>query len=292
VDYHLLAYVAAIVATGAALFRLARGAGTSTWWLILGVAQVAVIGAIVRGLLPDRSPVAGGPTTAQFDGYVSSDACASCHPGQYSSWHRSYHRTMTRQAQAATILAPWEGNSLRWRGRTYELFKKGNRFWTRLPDPSLAAAAGRNGQSAADVPSVEREVLMVTGSHHYQAYWVAGARGNELYQFPFVYHFESARFIPRHDAFLQPEDAPEHHARWNSNCIMCHSVAGQPRHDPTRDVFETRVAELGIACEACHGPGAQHVAHHKNPVARYRQRMRDQPDPTIVNPARFRAPRP
>ena len=35
-------------------------------------------------------------TVRSQHGYVSSNACLSCHPDQYSSWHRSYHRTMTQ----------------------------------------------------------------------------------------------------------------------------------------------------------------------------------------------------
>ncbi len=51
--------------------------------------------------------------------------------------------------------------------------------------------------------------------------------------------------------------------------------------------MNTRVAETGIACEACHGPAAAHVAAHANPVRRYLTRLRGQGDPTIVNPARL-----
>ena len=39
---------------------------------------------------------------------------------------------------------------------------------------------------------------------------------------------------------------------WDVSCIRCHSTAGQPltRTQP----IQTRVAEMGIACEQCHGP--------------------------------------
>src|SRR5690606_12057776 len=145
----------------------------------------------------------------------------------------------------------------------------------------------QGGRDWTNAPSVERRIEMTTGSHHYQAFWVLGQRGNELWQFPFVYHFESQRFIPRDDAFLQPPDAKPHRARWNSNCIQCHAVMGQPAHDEASDRFESSVVELGIACEACHGPGRQHAERHKNPVTRYRQRASEAADPTIVNPARL-----
>jgi hypothetical protein len=34
---------------------------------------------------------------------VTSNACRACHPGNYASWHTSFHRTMTQVATAATL---------------------------------------------------------------------------------------------------------------------------------------------------------------------------------------------
>src|SRR5437867_4685634 len=35
--------------------------------------------------------------------YVSSAACRACHPQQYASWHRSFHRTMTQVASPESV---------------------------------------------------------------------------------------------------------------------------------------------------------------------------------------------
>src|SRR5690606_5440952 len=66
-------------------------------------------------------------------------------------------------------------------------------------------------------------------------------------------------------------------------------VAGRPQHDPETDRFQTRVVELGIACEACHGPAAEHVRVHQNPVSRYLARWSESADSSIVNPERLEA---
>src|SRR5690606_18795058 len=125
--------------------------------------------------------------------YATSSLCQSCHPGEYATWHRSFHRTMTSVASPENVRAPWDGVHLTWRGRSYELFRKGDEFWARLPDPDLTAQLLQGGRDWTNAPSVERRIEMTTGSHHYQAFWVLGQRGNELWQFPFVYHFESQR---------------------------------------------------------------------------------------------------
>src|SRR4051794_9066065 len=36
------------------------------------------------------------PAESRPGGYVRSETCRSCHPDQYTSWHRSFHRTMTQ----------------------------------------------------------------------------------------------------------------------------------------------------------------------------------------------------
>ena len=244
----------------------------------------------VGGALAPRTPPLPEPIRlAARAGYASSRACQSCHPAQYETFHDSFHRSMTEAAGPASVRAPWRG-MLSWRDRQCELFRRGDEYWVRLPDPDRAAALARAGQSLDAVADVERRVVMTTGSHHYQAYWLQGARGNELWQLPFVYHFESERFIPRHDAFLQPEDDPPYFARWNSSCIQCHSVAGEPRHDLASDRFESRAVELGVACESCHGPGAEHVRREQSPWLRERQRGGDAAS-AIVNPARLGAER-
>src|SRR5438105_4863429 len=37
------------------------------------------------------------PIKRPVGGYVSSDQCKACHPREYSTWHSSFHRTMTQR---------------------------------------------------------------------------------------------------------------------------------------------------------------------------------------------------
>ncbi len=220
-----------------------------------------------------------GPGTAI--GYVTSAACLGCHPGEHASFSRTFHRTMTQVASPTTVRAPLDGRALDLDGRTVRLERRNeDEVWATLPDPDAVI----EGKRASDVT---RRVVLTTGSHREQAFWVAGKRRGDLRLVPFVWLVKDEAFVPRREAFIIPPDAPMPPVRWASSCIACHAVAGEPRHDLERDAFDTRVAELGVSCEACHGPGAAHVERHRDPVERYVQHASKEADPTIVHPGRL-----
>src|SRR5262249_41136750 len=111
------------------------------------------------------------PRTVADGGYVSSDACRACHPAQYATWHETSHRTMTQPASRDAILASFDDVQLTANGQAYRLRRTGDDFWVDV------------GGSQTD----RRQVVMVTGSHHQQRYWLRGAGGNSLPPFPFAH---------------------------------------------------------------------------------------------------------
>jgi hypothetical protein len=237
-----------------------------------------------------QKPAPPRPVQSGSEAFATSNTCRSCHPAEYASWHDSYHRRMTQTAELTAVASPElrQGGRLRVEttGRTVELFARQAQLWARLPDPEVTSAAVGEAYEASfqTAPIRDVPVQLLTGSHQHQAFWVAGARRGELRSLPVVYQIRERRLIARRDAFLNPPNAPEHAVRWNSNCVQCHAVAGQPAHDEASDAFATSAAELGIACEACHGAGAAHVRAMQNPLTRYAAHAGAQTELAIVNP--------
>ncbi len=210
------------------------------------------------------------PQSSSRGGYVTSDSCRACHPSQYASWHRSYHRTMTQKASATAVRAPFAGETLLAAdGGSYHLRRKDDELWVDI------AGIGA------------KRIGMMTGSHHMQAYWLPGDRGNEQIEFPFTYLFDDQRWVPRRDVFLVGDEYSKNAAVWNRICIECHVTSGRPGFDSRLEEPKSEVAELGIACEACHGPAAHHVAENRRPWRRWALHRSGAADPTIVNPARL-----
>ena len=105
---------------------------------------------------------------------------------------------------------------------------------------------------------------MTTGSHRHQTYWMQNPNGT-LIQFPWVYHIDTKRWVFRIDSFLRPPRDKVTYNIWNLHCIGCHATGGQPRVDPNMHTMHS-TGELGISCEACHGPGREHAAFHRKDV--------------------------
>src|SRR5437762_2293115 len=226
-------------------------------------------------------------------GYASSDACKSCHPSEYASWHSSYHRTMTQVASPEAVVADFAGVQVdEVPGRPMELERRGNQFWATLDDPDW------NGSSEPRA-RIERQVVMTTGSHHQQVYWYATGRGRLLGQLPAEYLIAEGRWIPRSAALMRPPARPfSETGSWNSTCIACHATEGKPRFDlqtgsrlPETQVVDTRATEFGIACEACHGPSDEHIRLNRNPWRRYTLYLTSAHDASVVQPERLRPQR-
>lgn len=240
------------------------------------------------------------PDQHRQEEYVGSGACRACHPSEYETWKASYHRSMTRRPRELDWNgrdAPLLPHDLSLFGRDFRLVSEQSRIFVTGPDLHQVAESLRRGAAhALDPPQfarrayaeaslARREVVLVTGSHHYLAFWVEGGDDQELRQLPFVYLLSEKHWAPRDEAFLQPPDALPHLARWNANCIQCHSVAGRPGQSEGHDEsgrfwerYETDAAELGIACEACHGPGGRHSARFRDPIRRFTAQTRPPPD--------------
>lgn len=211
------------------------------------------------------------------DPYASSDSCLECHEQQYNSWHASWHRTMTQVASPTTVLGNFDNVQTQAYGKDIHLSNEDDQLWVTMHDPDQ--------QATNDATIIRRPIVMTTGSHHMQVYWYATGKDRRVAQLPIVWLNETSTWVPIHSIFLRPTQhlAGKSEGRWNNTCIKCHATQGRPRILPTgAPPVDTHVAEFGIACEACHGPAAEHVALHRSPKT-----LALSPSANIVNPAKL-----
>ncbi len=196
---------------------------------------------------------------------------------------------MTQVAAPASVRASFEGVTVAdVHGAPMQLTRRDGRYMAAFDDPDW------DGQGTA--PRIEREVVMVTGSHHQQIYWYATGRDRLLGQLPGAYLLAEQRWIPRRMAVLHPPGDPvfSETGHWNGVCIDCHSTHGKAQTSAALGTVATEslraastAVELGIACESCHGPAEAHVEANRNPLRRYGLRRTGAGDPSIVLPTRL-----
>ncbi|MFM7102481.1 MAG: cytochrome c3 family protein [Verrucomicrobiota bacterium] len=193
---------------------------------------------------------------------------------------------MTQKMTPENVLGRFDGSEVSAGGYRYRVFQEAGGYWAEGPDPDqlMYWVQGKKQPPPANLPRLKLPVVMATGSHHYQTYWVPSPRHPGVLQtLPLVYLREGARWVPRSEAFLHAPNDPERFVtQWNHHCILCHSTGGNPGLDTASGALKTQVAELGIACESCHGPGRDHVALRRSLPAG----ARPERDP-VVNPARL-----
>ena len=281
-----------------AVVRRVRVAGRfvtgSVLVLWLGFALTIVLTTLVyRKTVTTVQPARNRPIEVKSDGYVGSDTCRSCHPHQHATWHASYHRTMTQVATPETVIPSVNDIAVKIDGLNYRLKIHNDKILAEMEFPVA-------GESST-VRQIDRPIVMTTGSHHMQIFWfpVDQHRQRMLGMFPVVYLTEQNRWIPRRAAFLTSERSIDiEGGRWNNTCIKCHATFGRARPEILsqstngkftlkHDVFDTHVAELGIACESCHGPSEKHVMANRNPTFRYVTHLTGRDDSSIVNPAKL-----
>ena len=210
------------------------------------------------------------PAEVPTDGYVGSDACRECHESNHESWHASYHRTMTQVATPDAVIGNFNDVRVTTKGRDYVLSRKGELCVVEMNDPDLPVTPA----TRMTVP-----IVMTTGSHHMQVYWYPIRSPRTLGRVPIAYLKETKQWVPHSAIFLEPPDTEVNteFGRWNSVCTKCHSTHSRERKRPM-GTWDTQVSEFGISCEACHGPGQEHIAVH-------RESRDGNPKDPIVNPA-------
>lgn len=212
------------------------------------------------------------PTQPPASAYAGDGACAPCHQKESEFYEQTPHARDSAPASAQTIdgsFAPGE-----------------NVLHTTNPNLIVAMTSDANGfyQSAINIsdPShptgeVERFDIVIGSGRHAQTYlyW----SGDLLYELPISYWQWNHKWIispgfPAGEVHFERAVVPR--------CLECHGSYFKSAAPPLNRYVKDSLV-LGIGCERCHGPGAEHVARERSatpPAAGSAQEA-------IVNPARL-----
>ncbi|MEN8006114.1 MAG: tetratricopeptide repeat protein [Candidatus Krumholzibacteriota bacterium] len=227
-------------------------------WQILGLAALAAIVLLIpvyvlrQGRAPAPPTVAGEPT------FVGRNECRSCHETEFQSWLNSDHDKAMDVAADSTVLGDFDDAVFSDKGVTSRFFRRDGRFFVHTAGPG-----GKMG---------DFEITHTFGHEPLQQYLVPFP-GGRFQCLTIAWDTDEGRWfnlypdteIP-HDDWLSWTGGGQN---WNGMCAECHSTDLKKGYDPDTKSFNTTWFEIDVSCEACHGPGSDHVEWARiQPMAR------------------------
>jgi len=190
--------------------------------------------------------------------YLGSQSCAKCHDVEHTQWQNSLHIKMTKPVAEATIVGDFrDGTKFADHDRSYTFGMKDGK-------PQVSVAFGAR-------PAETFTVDYTLGAKRYQGYLSMLPEGR-IYVLPVFWHIASKRWVDWKEITPIPDGAHDIRQIWNANCFNCHGTNIVQGYDLNEKKYRSTWTEMGIGCEACHGPGRQHVtlmeAWERDPAAK------------------------
>ena len=233
---------------------------------ILALAACLVAWVVLLGPTADPTPVDVMPAEESVSGvaavesgtqgFLGATACRDCHAEMFEGFAQTAHHRTSLLPSAETILGTFPA-VLRTANPDlhFELQQTEKGFFQ-------SAVGFRNGRSDRQ----RQRIDLILGSGKLGQsflYWRKNVFGeDELFQLPVSY--------------VTPSDKWENSPGYNDGqadfdrviqprCLECHTTwvgsSAPPR--PGVNSYDRERFVLGISCEKCHGPGQQHVTHHR-----------------------------
>ena len=216
-------------------------------------------------LLQATYTVASGAFDQSANGFVNNDQCLSCHARQALEWRGSDHAKAMQPVNASTVLGNFKNQRFEGEGLV-AVFEH---------DPS-----GYRVTVTEDGHTETFNVVWTFGVDPLQQYLVEFPNGR-LQAFPVAWDVAKQRWFHLNagDA-ITPKDALHWRKRFyiaNSFCIECHTTDFQLNYSADTQQYQSRAAGHNVNCQACHGPGEQHIAWTRQPTPNTSKGWTDKP---------------
>ena len=216
----------------------------------------------------DRGGAATRVAMAARDGasrFVGSEVCRSCHEETFASWEGSHHALAEREVVPAVDRRAFVDQAAVVHGSvTSTLTATDDEFAIRTEGPE------------GDVRPFP--VHRAIGVSPLRQYLIEG-EGGRLQVAALSYDPLANDWF---DVFGEEDRRPHEWGHWtnrgmvwNAMCADCHNTHLIKGYDAASDTYDTTFAEMGVGCEACHGPGEAHVVWQE-------EHEKEKGDPTLT----------
>ena len=217
-------------------------------WKITGIiATLVMILSIPAYVLKQKyfPQSAGLPAPVSF---VGGQKCAECHKNEYDKWRGSHHDLAMDEANDSTVLGNFDDAVFEYFGAMSRFYRKDGGFFVYTRGPG-----GEMG---------DFEIKFTFGVYPLQQYLIPFA-GGRLQCLPIAWDARDKKWYHLNpDSPIDPADWlywTNAGQNWNGMCAECHSTNLEKKYDLASDSYRTTWSEIDVSCEACHGPGSNHV---------------------------------
>lgn len=184
--------------------------------------------------------------------FLGDNQCKTCHLNEFREWQGSHHDKAMQEADSTSVLGSFENTIFNSQGVTSTFFKKNGDYFVNTEGP--------------DGEYHDYKIIYTFGVTPLQQYIVAFPDGK--YQcLRTAWDTEKEKWFDLYPDFKIVHSEWLHWSRgamnWNAMCSDCHSTNVQKNYDSRTDSYETTFALINVSCEACHGPGKDHVEEVK-----------------------------
>ncbi|MDJ0937505.1 MAG: tetratricopeptide repeat protein [Kiloniellales bacterium] len=186
--------------------------------------------------------------------YLGREVCTECHLQQASLWAGSHHDKAMQVANKSTVLGDFDDVSLTQFGVTTTFYQEDDRYIVKTEGP--------------DGKLRDYKIKYTFGVDPLQQYLIEFP-GGRLQALSLAWDTRAKHEGGQRWFHLYPDERISHEdelhwtrpsQNWNSRCAECHSTNLRKNYDARTKTFATTWSEIDVSCEACHGPGSEHVA--------------------------------
>ncbi|MGC9036141.1 MAG: ammonia-forming cytochrome c nitrite reductase subunit c552 [Verrucomicrobiia bacterium] len=180
--------------------------------------------------------------------YAGSQSCAECHPQAYEKWRYSHHALAERELIPAIDRAAFEPP---------RKFKHGTQTSEARINQGIYEIITKGPDGVVKPFKVER-VFAVSPLRQF----LIKGEGGRYQVTELAVDSNSAEWFDVYgDEDRQPGEWGHWTGRgmtWNSMCAVCHNTRFIKNYNPQTDTYDSRMSEMGVGCEACHGALLSH----------------------------------
>jgi len=224
-------------------------------WMLAGICATLVIVLIIplsfftsRQRIQERAQ-----NTKKEPEFVGKETCRDCHRNEYEKWQNSFHDRAMDIADNTTVLGDFDDATFISNNVTTRFFKKQEAFFVNTIGPDGAYQ--------------DFQITHTFGVFPLQQYLIP-FEGGRLQCLTIAWDDVQKKWyaLPNHtDDHTDWLHWTKQGQNWNGMCAECHVTHFKKGYDMNSDSFNSSWSEMDVSCEACHGPGSEHLAWARTP---------------------------